>query len=160
MRATTAWPASSWTSATTTRAPSSAKRRAVRLPMPLAAPVTIATLSFKRTVVSPPRLLRVRPHRTGPGAGVARAAGDRPPLAVDRLDQGPDVADGERPAAPGGGAFGREAGGVVHHERAAESHLPLRLHGAEHVDVPLVQEHLLELPGGAADVPEVHVGDL
>src|ERR1700722_19700995 len=47
---TTAWPSASSMSATTTFAPSRANRRAVAAPIPDAAPVTIATLSFRRMV--------------------------------------------------------------------------------------------------------------
>jgi hypothetical protein len=44
MSATVLWASSSFMSATTTEAPSLAKSRAVALPMPVAAPVMIATL--------------------------------------------------------------------------------------------------------------------
>ncbi len=47
MSSTTDWPFSSLKSATTTFAPAWAKRRAVASPMPCAAPVTMATLSWR-----------------------------------------------------------------------------------------------------------------
>ena len=57
-------PVSGFTSATTTRAPSAAKQRAVAAPMPWPAPVTIAILFFRRsTIVSPIDHGAVRQHR-------------------------------------------------------------------------------------------------
>src|SRR5579859_7247500 len=45
------WAASALTSTTSTRAPSSARRRAVAPPIPTAPPVTMATRSDKRCIV-------------------------------------------------------------------------------------------------------------
>ena len=62
--AAAAWPASTWMSATTTRAPSSTKRWAVARPMPLAPPVMTATCPSRRpamALVSCPRGTDQRP---------------------------------------------------------------------------------------------------
>src|SRR5271156_1855051 len=56
-------PVSGLSSATTTRAPSAAKQRAVAAPMPWPAPVTIAILPFRRsTILSPIDYGSVRQH--------------------------------------------------------------------------------------------------
>src|ERR1700681_1918718 len=64
MESATACAGASCTSATQTRAPSRAKASAMSRPMPLAAPVTIATLSFIRMAQLP--LAEQRSHHAAP----------------------------------------------------------------------------------------------
>src|SRR5688572_26843723 len=83
----------SFTSATTTRAPSPASRAAIALPMPCAAPVTIAVFPSKRPAI--PKLLRKIPRSVGSlrpvddrHGGVDAGADIRfPPEAVERAAQ-------------------------------------------------------------------------
>src|SRR5450755_1022756 len=82
--ATVAAPASSRTSATTTRAPSSAKRSQHARPMPLPPPVTTATLPSSRPVNFSPCLLaelgRHVDHHRGHGG---RFVADWLPVVLD-----------------------------------------------------------------------------
>src|SRR5690606_4154774 len=84
------FPASSWTSAMTTDAPSSAKRREVALPMPLAPPVTSATrpsnLAIVVSFVAIPSAAWRRSHAIGPGSSAFERLAEVVEQVVDRLD--------------------------------------------------------------------------
>ena len=69
----TAAPSAS-TSATTTLAPSRANRRAMAAPMPLAAPVTMATLFSSLIVILPPAIPSASIHVALAGDGYSAAA--------------------------------------------------------------------------------------
>src|SRR3569832_1448328 len=123
---TTALPSSSWMSVTTTAAPSLASSRALARPMPLAPPVTSATLPLTRSAMGVLQLVqefvegRVEAFRVVDVRGVA---GIRDDCLVGARDLGGHVvrrgeerrvlfADDDDGRGRGGGRRGGRAGGL------------------------------------------------
>src|SRR5687768_3394869 len=127
---------------------------ATKTPAAVRAGETCAVATSGRRAVS----VAAARGQTGSWRGTAALRSAFSVLPVDGLDKRFDVAVRVRVSVPGVESFGH-TGRMVHHEGAGEAVVAVGLHRLPHIVLPLVDEHLLEVVGGAHDVPEVHVAD-